>query len=324
MNRLLRAWVGIGALVAAGCQTAPQASAGSAAAVKQMQVNGVNLAYQEQGRGVPVVFVHGCCADLRAWERQREIFAPGHRFISFDDTFGREGDAVAQGHRFIRFDQRYFGPAPWPDNGEKFSGETQIEDLAAFVRGLGSGPVHLVGWSMSGTSVLGVAVRHPQLVRSVFVFEPALSTMVSDPADVKAIADDRGAMFGAVVATVKAGDHAAAMRMAMDNVNGQPGTFEALPADFKAMQMDNARTLPVMFAAAPPPRITCEQLGQIKAPTTIVRGELTRPSFRIVADTANRCIPASKLIVVPGGRHLWPAQHPGAFNDTLLAFLTAQ
>jgi hypothetical protein len=53
----------------------------------------------------------------------------------------------------------------------------------------------------------------------------------------------------------------------------------------------------------------------------VVRGALTAPFFRIIADTASHCIPGSRLIVVPNTRHLWPAQEPAAFNRTLLDFL---
>jgi pimeloyl-ACP methyl ester carboxylesterase len=303
MNRLLNLCVAAAALALAACQSMPQGPAVSPVA-KRMDVNGVSLAYTEQGRGSPVVMVHGCCSDSRAWDRHRE--------------------AIAQHHRFIALDQRYWGTAPWPDQGEKYSGQTQIEDLGAFVRGLGTGPVHLVGWSMSGVSVLGVAVRYPELVKSVYVYEGVLSTFVTDPADLKAIADDRGATFGPVVPLVKAGDGAAATRLAMDNVNAQAGVFDSLPPAWRAMQLDNARTLAMMFAAPPPPKITCEQLAQIKVPVAVVRGELTRPYFRIISDATSRCIPRSKLIVVPGARHLWPSQEPAAFSTAVRDFLAIQ
>jgi hypothetical protein len=41
-------------------------------AAKQASVNGADLGYLEQGKGVTVVFVHGAIADHRAWENQRE------------------------------------------------------------------------------------------------------------------------------------------------------------------------------------------------------------------------------------------------------------
>jgi hypothetical protein len=45
-----------------------------------------------------------------------------------------------------------------------------------------------------------------------------------------------------IVPLVKAGDGAAATRLAMDNVNAQPGVFDSFPPAWRAMQLDNART----------------------------------------------------------------------------------
>jgi pimeloyl-ACP methyl ester carboxylesterase len=284
----------------AACQGVQQRQP-AAATVKQMSVNGVHLSYVEQGRGAPLLFVHGSNADHRLWEPQREAFAANYRFIALD--------------------QRYFGATPWSDSGARFSQATFIEDLRAFIQGLNAGPVHLIGWSLSGGTLLPLAVQSPELVKSVFVYEPAMATTVTDPADLKSMGDDRRDMAGPAVALVKTGDHAAAVRVFMDSVNGQPGTFDAFPPATRAIMIDNARMLPLLFAAPPPPPVSCAQLGQVKVPVMIARGELTRPAYKIMADTASRCVPGSRLIVVPQARHLWPGQEPAAFNRLVLDFL---
>lgn len=295
MKIRLAFWLVLATLLG-GCQTTPME--------QQMVVRGTTLPYRMHGsEGPPVVMVHGCCVDQRSW-------AP-------------HLGAVAQGRRIVTFDQRYYGTGPWPDKGEKFSAETQIEDLAAFVRGLGVGPVHLVAWSMSGASVLGVAVRYPELVRSLFIYEPAVASIITDPAEQKAAAENRGTLFGPVVPLVKAGDHAAALRRMMDGIDGRPGTYDTLPADFRAMQFDNGRTLPLMFAAPPPPPISCEQLGRVKAPSAIVRGEQTQLFYRIAGEAAARCLGHAGATVVPGARHLLPAQDPQTFAATLRRWLDA-
>jgi pimeloyl-ACP methyl ester carboxylesterase len=132
---------------------------GLSPAVRQASVNGVTLTYLEQGEGAPVVFVHGTLSDSRAWEAQR--------------------DPVAQHFRCIVLTQRYYGLGPWPDKGEKFSRPTHIDDLGAFIRGLKLGPVHLVGWSYGGSIALTLAVQQPELVKSLFVYEHSLVTIVT-------------------------------------------------------------------------------------------------------------------------------------------------
>src|SRR6266478_5471446 len=89
-------------------------------ALRQAKVTGVDLTYLEQGRGAPVVFVHGAFSDYRAWEGQRE--------------------AVAQSYRYIALTQRYFGVSAWPDGGEMYSLATHAADLATFIRDLNAGP----------------------------------------------------------------------------------------------------------------------------------------------------------------------------------------
>jgi len=40
-----------------------------------IQVNGVAFEWQEQGKGKPVLFVHGSASDYRTWENQVALFA---------------------------------------------------------------------------------------------------------------------------------------------------------------------------------------------------------------------------------------------------------
>ena len=292
----------VGLLALSWGSAAAQPVSAAPPAVKQASVNGVDLVYLEQGQGAPVVFVHGAFADHRAWEGQRE--------------------AVAKHYRYIALTQRYFGTAPWPDSGEKFSLATHADDLAVFIRELKAGPVHVVGWSYGGSIALALAVQHPELLKSLFLYEQgAIASFVTDAADAKAVGEDRREIVGPASGASKAGDTAGAVRLFFDGVNGQPGTFETLPPATRSMLLDNARTIPLQFGAPPPPALSCAQLGQIKVPVTVAKGELTRATFRILADTASRCMPGSRLVVVSQGRHAAPALTPAAFNDALLDFL---
>jgi pimeloyl-ACP methyl ester carboxylesterase len=69
--------------------------------MQQLQANGIDLSYVEQGTGTPVVFVHGAWMDLRYWEPQRQ--------------------PIAAQYRFVAYNLRYHGTAPWRDAGQHFS-----------------------------------------------------------------------------------------------------------------------------------------------------------------------------------------------------------
>jgi pimeloyl-ACP methyl ester carboxylesterase len=196
---------------------------------------------------------------------------------------------------------------------------THADDLAAFIRQLHGGPAHVVGWSYGGAIGILLAVQHPEWVKSLFLFEPGLATFVTDPADAQVAGEDRKDMRAPAAMAIDADETGAAIRLLIDGLTGQPGNFERLAPVTRSWLLDNARTL--RLSAPPPPPITCAQLGQIRVPVGIARGELARPFYRIAAETAHRCIPQSRLIVIRGGGHLIPAEQASAFNEALLSFL---
>ena len=96
-------------------------------------VNGVDLAYVEQGQGEPVLFVHGGVGDYRAWDQQMNAFGAGYRAIALSC--------------------RGYWPNPKLRPDESITLDTFVDDLAQFVQALGAGPVHLVGHSSPGGGV---------------------------------------------------------------------------------------------------------------------------------------------------------------------------
>jgi pimeloyl-ACP methyl ester carboxylesterase len=270
-------------------------------AMKRMPANGTTLAYVEQGRGTPVVFVHGAVSDHRLWEPQR--------------------DACAARHRFIALDQRHYGESRAADDSAPFSLRTRIDDLAAFLHALAAGPAHLVGWSMSGATVLSVAMAHPHLIGSVYLHEPVMRGMRLDSESAAIVEADLQAMLAPVLTALRVGDRDAAVRRFFDGADGRPGTFDAAPESMRAMALDNAATLPLQLAEPAPPPLEPAQLQRIAKPIAISRGERTRAYYRIQAEALCSQLPHAQDIVVPRARHLWPLHSSAAFNRTLLDFI---
>lgn len=286
-------------LFVSGCGTL-SSTVNAALPLKQVQVDGAKLNYVERGQGETVVFVHGAFSDHRVWEPQRE--------------------RIAKHYRYVALDQRYFGASPWSDAGTNFSLSTHADDLGIFIERLGAGPVHLVGHSYGGAVVLILAARRPDLVRSLFLYEPALGTIVTDPSLQNTLAEERKGL-GPTVAATKANDQAMAVRLFVDWVDAQQGSFDQLPGEMQKVLLENGRTLPPQFAAAPPPTIACAQLGQLKAPVTVGKGQQSRPFYSILADAAHKCMPGSRLVVVPNARYTAPLKDAAAINAVILAHL---
>jgi pimeloyl-ACP methyl ester carboxylesterase len=285
--------------VSAGAQT-PPASAPSA--LKIIDANGARLPYVEQGRGEPVVFVHGAISDYRTWDRQRAAMAD-------------------KGFRAISYTQRWFGTESWSNAPIPGWITTHAADLAAFIRALDAGPAHLVAWSHGGHIALNVALRNPELVRSAFVFEPVVPSYVNEPGDQKALSDDAGAMVGPALEPMKAGDLETGTRLFLDGVSEQRGYFAGLPPSMQKIVLDNVRTMPAMLEPDQGAPISCVELGQIKPRVAIVRGADVRPFFRVIADAAARCTPQGKHIVVPGQKHMWPGEDVAGFTATVADFI---
>lgn len=271
-------------------------------AVLELEIGGARLPLVVRGEGPTVVFLHGALTDLRMWDRHAAT--------------------ISDRYRAVCYTQRYFGTAPWGSDWPPFGVHTHSADLVQLLVALGGGPVHLVAWSYAGHAALDVAVRRPDLVESLFIYEPGAPTYVSDPAELAELAADANAMFGPIFEAVQVhGDDALAVRRLLDGSGQAPGYFDAQPPDRRDMQMDNARTMPLLLSQPAPPAITCAQLGRLSMPVCIAHGERTRPVFGVPSRAAARCIPHGRHLVVPGATHMWPDESPEAFTAAVVDFL---
>jgi pimeloyl-ACP methyl ester carboxylesterase len=275
-----------------------------AQAAKEVEINGVRLQYLEQGSGEPMVFVHGGASDLRGWEPIRE--------------------GIAKKYRFIAYTQRYFGTEPWPDDGKNFSVSTLADDLATFVTSLNAGPVHLVGWSYGGLIAMQAVVKNPSLVRSLILYEPTvISVLPAESAEGKAAREDQSKMVAPAIAASKAGDAVQAAKLLREGVfQLGPGGFDREPQAVQTRVLDNARTVPLMFAAPAPPAITCDLLKNFPQPTLVMRGEKTRVVYALVSGAISKCVPGARLVVLQNVHHDGPSRDPAAFTGAVFEFLS--
>lgn len=252
------------------------------------------------GTGEPVLFVNGSWADLRGW----------------CDLW----QDVAVGHRFIAYTHRHFGTTRWPAD-KPFSRDVHTADLVAILRRLDE-PVHLVGWSYSGGMVLRAAIEVPDLVRSVTVYEPSLSSILPDTPDNNALLATFGRGFAEAYAAAKAGDGARAMPMAVEFVLGmEKGGFATLDPHIQTMLIENAHTMNPDFDAPAPEPLTCAQIAEVACPVLLVVGSNTLPHYKLVAAEVMDCLPDAKLSEIQGVGHGGPWQAKPQFVRLVLDFV---
>ena len=178
------------------------------------------------------MFLHGALGDLRTWLPHVALLSKRFRCVAYT--------------------QRFFGSAPRRSDGPAFGVATHADDLIAIVEALGVGPVHVVSWSYAGHVALHAALQRPDLLGSLFLFEPGVRTLALAAGEHDAVVADAQAMFGPIFEAVGRGDLEQATRLLID-ASGGPGYFDAQAPQQRAVYRENAHTMPLLLAQEPPP-----------------------------------------------------------------------
>lgn len=127
-------------------------------------LDGTRLALHWQGprnAGPTVVLAHGWTLDLRAWGPVADLLAATGQL------------------RVLRYDHRGHGGSD-PAEPAKATINQLADDLAELLSGEVSGPVVLVGHSMGGMAIMGLADRHSELVAARVVGAVFVNTSCGD------------------------------------------------------------------------------------------------------------------------------------------------
>jgi len=99
------------------------------------------------------------------------------------------------------------------------------------------------------------------------------------------------------------------------------GFFKNQSAVDRAIQLDNASTLPLQLLQAPSQEISCSDIRALDFPICFARGALTRDIFRLSTDGAYQCSSNGTLSIVEGAAHMFPIEAPQQFAAAVDAFL---
>ena len=123
------------------------------ASEKNINVQGINLVYLDEGNGKPVLLIHGYCGNAYNWE----------------DVF----DELSRNFRVIVPDLPGFGKSACPDKSEKTTMIWYANLLAEFLDEINVSQAVVVGNSMGGSIAGWLAILHPEKVEKLVLVDSA-------------------------------------------------------------------------------------------------------------------------------------------------------
>jgi pimeloyl-ACP methyl ester carboxylesterase len=272
------------------------------------KIGDIDVYYEEQGSGDPLLLIMGLAADSVAWMFQVPDFSQRYRTITFDN-------------RGVGRSSKPAGP---------YTIHQMADDAAGLLDFLKIDRAHVVGVSMGGMIAQELALRHPGRVHGLVL----ACTYPEPDADIERQRQFSISQFGGTIT--------ASGEMKIDLGAIDPlGFFQhLLPTVFNQEFID--RELPKLiqvFSGALQYGFSMEAiLGQVSAvmshkatdrlheilnPTLVITGDADRLIPPANSDILAKHIPNAKLVKIPGGSHGFNFETPEVFNREVLQFLAA-
>jgi pimeloyl-ACP methyl ester carboxylesterase len=263
----------------------------------KVRVGDIDMYYEVQGEGQPLLLIHGLTLDHLSWSFQFHAFSEKYKVVAFDN--------------------RGVGRTDAPD--KPYTTEMMADDVAGLLDVLEIQKAHVLGLSLGGMIAQEFALKYPQrvdrLVLAATAARPAKNAQRSSHIIdtllrmVKAGVglEERTRMFMVWSFTPKFFEDPKQAQIMVNLVTSSPHpqTSEGLAGQISAAEQHDSY----------------ERLGDIKSPTLVLaaRDDLLLPA-RLSEELAEG-INGSKLVVIEGAAHLFCIQHPGEFNQAVLDFL---
>lgn len=111
------------------------------------RIGNIEMYYEIHGSGEPLVLIHGLSMDSSTWFNQVPL--------------------LSQKYQVVVFDNRGVGQTDAPN--EDYSTEMMADDTVALLRFLNVDNAHILGFSMGGMIAQVIALKYPELVKSLLL-----------------------------------------------------------------------------------------------------------------------------------------------------------
>ncbi len=256
-------------------------------------INGAQIWYDVTGSGHPLVLTHAGIADHRMWDDQVTAFAPHYQVI--------------------RWDMRGFGQTPMVAG--PYSSRNDLYELLHF---LGVERAYLMGCSMGGSTVIDLALEHPDLVAALIPVAAGVNGYEYTGEPPK--------QFEEIETACEAGDFERASELEVQIWVDGP---QRAPDQVDARIRDKVREMNLIALKSPeglgqhesldPPAVG--RLDEIKVPALVIVGDLDQPDVIRTADLLAAQLPHVQKVVIHGTAHVPNMEQPAEFNRIVLDFL---
>ena len=257
----------------------------------QAQVNGITIAYNDRGAGLPIVFLHAFPLNRTMWAQQEEVLCSQFRIITIDLRGHGESDAPF-----------------W-----RYTLEQSADDIKALLDHLAIRQAVFTGLSMGGYILFAFYRKYAARVKGLIL------------ADTRAQADTaegKDGRFQMAQIAYKKGPSAIADMMLLKllsptSIQTRPDLVQHVRTMIEGNEISGIAGDLMAMADRPD---SVPLLSQITCPTQIIVGELdqaTPPSdARLMADS----IPNARLSLIPQAAHLTNLEQPDTFNHIVATF----
>jgi pimeloyl-ACP methyl ester carboxylesterase len=257
-----------------------------------IQSGTARLYYEERGRGVALIMIHGGGLDRRNW----------------DDQF----NVLAERYQVIRYDARNHGLSQ--GEPETFS---HHEDLYRLMNSLGIPEAVIIGLSMGGYIAIDFALAHPEKVMALIPVSPGLTGYEFKDRQViennKRISEakDLDEAVEYIMRSWTAGPYRSPEQIDPGVRNRAREMYTATYQNWRRGNREE-RLKPEAIG----------RLAEIRVPTLVVVGDLDMPGILEIASLIEKNVASAKKSVIRGAAHLVNMEKPKEFNQVVLDFLS--
>ncbi len=261
-----------------------------------LAVNGASVHYQLHGQGeVTVVFAHGLLLSERIFTDQVAALEPHYRCVTFD--FRGHGETSA--------------------TRSSYDMETLYADTVGLLQELRTSPCHFVGLSLGGIIGLRIAVRRPELLRSLVLFSTTADGETSHNKRLYRVLALLVLLFGPRLVAGQT------MRVMFGKTFLNDPACAALKRQWREhlTGCGRLRLVHAVNALIGRPPIY-DQISQITTPTLIGVGEEDPAATKGEANRMHSQIKGSVLVRIPQAGHLFTVEAPKTINRLLEQFFS--